>query len=234
MSEERGEPRNETPLSPTNMLESPPLSTFAYSAPAYVHLPSIISSDLKARRNAMTNYKDLKKQFVERGVTYHRQLFLRNVAARLKFTTAFEVLFKWLNTVANELLMEELEVALWGLYLEQMAPSDLTYGENSLLWLVAFAAKQYFNTEARLFETVCNSQVKGFTRLFEEWRAATGMIVDVNLVDLNSTVANLSKPRTCPARSQGRDYNCLVNELLTVPEHKAKESSEEAPDSPVS
>jgi hypothetical protein len=47
-------------------------------------------------------------------VGYHKQLFLRDLTARLKLETGFEALYKWLNSITNDLLMEELEVELWG------------------------------------------------------------------------------------------------------------------------
>jgi len=204
-----------TPLSPSNMLGSPPMSAFAYAAPAYIHLPNIISSDLKARRNAMVSHKDLKKQFIEKGVTYHRQLFLRNIAARSKLAASYEHLFNTLNEIANDLLMEELEVALWNIYMEQATSNDLTYAESVWLWLSAFAAKQYFSVDVRVFESVCGAQVKGFSQVYQEWRSRTTMALDVSLVDLNCMLAALSRPSNFPSRGQGRDYNLLVAELLT-------------------
>lgn len=227
MTEERSEGRSDTPLSPSNMLGSPPMSAFAYAVPAYIHLPNIISSDLKARRNAMVSHKDLKRQFVEKGVTYHRQLFLRNIAARSKLAGSYGELFCTLNEIANELLMEELEVALWGIYLDQASSNDLSCAESIWLWLSAFAAKQYFSVDVRVFESACGAQIKGFSQIYEQWRSRTTMALDVSLVDLNCMLATLSRPSSFPSRGQGRDYNLLVAELLT-PQSDPRCKTEEA------
>ena len=226
--EERREGRTDTPLSPSNMLGSPPMSAFTYTAPAYIHLPNIISSDLKTRRNAMVSHKDLKKQFMEKGVTYHRQLFLRNIATRSKLNAGYEQLFGWLNEIANELLMEELEVVLWGIYMEQAISNELVYEEEVWLWLSAFAAKQYFSVDVRVLENACGSHVKGFSSIYADWRSRTTMALDVSLMDLNSMLTALSRPSSSPDRGLGRDYNAVVTELLTPPIDKCKaEETEE-------
>ena len=224
------DPRLDQPLSPTSPMDLFPVPAMAY--PAYIHLPSIISSDLKARRNALASYKDLKKQFLERGVSYHRQLFLRNLAARQKLDTSFEELYQWMNEIGNELLMEELEVALWSWYLDQMKPTDLVIGENTVLWMLAYAAKQYFNTETKVFEGVCATHVNGFPKVYEDWKARSSLQVDISLAELNIMLSALAKPRTSPARSQGRDYNLAVEELLAAPSNRSR-IEEEAPDSPL-
>jgi hypothetical protein len=204
----------------------------ALAYPAYIHLPSIISSDLKARRNALASYKDLKKQFQERGVGYHRQLFLRNLAARLKLETGFEDLYKWLNSIANDLLMEELEVALWGWYLDQLKVDELDIEDTEALWMLAYAAKQYFNADTRVLESVCGAHIKGFPKTYESWKIQIGLVADISLSELNSMLSALAKPRTSPSRSQGRDYNIAVEELLAAPSHRsrAEEYCDQAPD----
>lgn len=228
MSETSPDPRLSQPLSPSTPLNFLPLPALAY--PAYVHLPSIISSDLKARRNALASYKDLKKQFQERGVSYHRQLFLRNLAGRLKLETRFEDLYKWLNTIANDLLMEELEVALWGWYLDQLKSNELGIEESEALWMLAFAAKQYFNADTRVLESVCSTHVPGFPKSYEAWKVQMALVTDISLAELNVMLTALAKPRTSPARNQGRDYNAAVEELLRAPSHRfrAEEDCDEA------
>ena len=232
MSESSPDPRLSQPLSPSTPMDFLPLPALAY--PAYVHLPSIISSDLKARRNALASYKDLKKQFQERGVSYNRQLYLRNLAGRLKLEARFEDLYKGLNSIANDLLMEELEVALWGWYLDQLKTSELGVEETKALWMLAFAAKQYFNTDTRVLESVCSTHVPGFPKSYEDWKARVALVTDISLAELNVMLAALAKPRTSPARSQGRDYNAAVEELLAVPSHRnrVEEDCEEAQSTP--
>ena len=216
------DPRLTQPLSPITPMDFLPMPAL----PAYIHLPSIISSDLKARRNALASYKDLKRQFQERGVSYHRQLFLRNLAARWKLETTFEDLYKWLNTIANDFLMEELEVALWGWYMDQLKGTDLEIAENEALWMLAFAAKQYFNTDTRVLESVCGTHVKGFPKTYDSWKEQIGLVSDISLAELNVMLASLAKPRTSSARNQGRDYNAAVEELVAAPTHRLRPEEE--------
>lgn len=215
--------KSDDPLSPSNMLGSPPFSLLTYPSPAYLHLPSVISSDLKARRSALVSHKDLKSKFMESGVTYHRQLYLKNTAARAKLTGEFQTLVEILYKIANELLMEELEVVLWSIYIDQSTSDDLENGEVAFLWLSAFAAKQYFSMEASGLESVCSSQVSGFVGRYEAWRQRTSIALDVSLAELNAMVTALSQPIAYSRHMKGRDYNVLVTELITAQDdHRTK------------
>ena len=188
-------------------------------------LQPIVTSEFKLRRTALIKYKELKKKYLETEVTYTRQLYLRHITARSKLDVPPLVLMQTLNRIANDLMMEELEVALWAAYLDKAGATDLQLGSDTLLLFTAYSSKLHFTTEAPMFEAFCVHQSSDFASRYQQWRLVTDVVTNVTLQELNKVVASLSQPRTSPFQTKFNDYNSLVSQLLTdqIVEERQKE-----------
>ena len=190
-------------------------------------LQPIVTSEFKLRRAALIKYKELKKKYLDTEVTYTRQLYLRHITARSKLDILPLVLMQTLNRIANDLLMEELEVALWAAFLDKANTVDLQLGGDMLLLFSAYSAKLHFTTDAPMFEAFCVHQSSDFTGKYQQWRLVTDMVSNVSLQELNKVIASLSQPRTSPFQTKFSDYNALVTQLIN--EQQAEERIKEEP-----
>ena len=190
-------------------------------------LQPIVTSEFKLRRAALIRYKEMKKKYLETEVTYTRQLYLRHITARAKLDVPPLVLMQTLNRIANDLLMEELEVALWAAFLDKANTVDLQLGSDTLLQFSAYSAKLHFTSEAPMFEAFCVHQSSDFTGKYQQWRLVTDMVGNVTLQELNKVVAALSQPRNSPFQTKFSDYNALVTQLIS--DQQAEERIKEEP-----
>ena len=191
-------------------------------------LQPIVTSEFKMRRTALIKYKELKKKYLETEVTYSRQLFLRHITARSKLDVPPLALMQTLNRIANDLMMEELEVALWAAYLDKANNSDLSLGCETLLLFSAYSAKLHFATDIPMFEAFCIHQSSDFATRYQQWRLVTDVVTNITLQELNKIVSVLSQPRSSPFQTKFSDYNALVTQLISEPtEEKPREVTPE-------
>jgi hypothetical protein len=120
-----------------------------------------------------------------------------------------------INRIANDLMMEELEVALWAAYLDKVSTSDMQLGYETLLLFSAYSSKQHFTTDMHIFEAFCVHQSSDFAARYHQWRLVTDVVTTISLQELNKVVSMLSTPRTSPFQTRFSDYNALVSQLIS-------------------
>lgn len=157
-------------------------------------------------------------------IPYQINLFLRRMAAKGPEGISKCALHGKIVTVVREIRLNELEVAVWSLYLEKfvwdMKAEELDKG----LYIAGIATKAYFDENGSLFRDYLETIWPGIQREYEEFRLEHADQLDISPKDLHFRFSQLS---FCPFQrvsTPAADYNELTDALLALapPQAKAK------------
>lgn len=127
-----------------------------------------------------------------------------------------ECILKLLTDAARELLMNELELVAWAVYLEKFVWKDMSLSLETLLVYSAFAVKSYMIDDIAMYQTHLSRRFPNFTTKYNEWITKNRTRMGIPARDLNIKYRRLTKPLTSKDDLKLIDYNTYVDEILQI------------------
>jgi hypothetical protein len=167
-------------------------------------------------RDLLREYEGLQANYSVEGASQTTQMFLRMIAASPLVPKACRQapLLRYFYEASKELMMNELEVALWAIYLERLVWPTSDSSVTLELSFTAFAAKLYLNDDIEPIEAYLNRRVVNFSTLHEHW--AEGKQLSVTPRELNGKFKALHRVVQQPEEDALVDYNYYVDDILQI------------------
>jgi len=160
----------------------------------------------------ISQYFQEKQLYQNEGTTIQTVSLIKKTAWNLSTSTESpKSLVNSLFKVKNQVLLNELEVCVWCLYIEKFAYTDKTLPLESSLLYSAFAVKEYFNDNVNALYEYLSSILEGFSKNYNDWSNKWKAQLTVNPKELNTKFkAGLQHEDN----SEVKDYNFYVDEIL--------------------
>lgn len=177
--------------------------------------------ETSAAGKLLHTYQLLQSRYQEEGITQHNQLFLRKLACRYRRGHETRRVLEMVTKVAKTLMMNDLEVVGWSIYLDRLTPSpDL---DSDLLYS-AVAAKFYFDDDIRVYQAFLERSSPNFSYSYNEWFRTHNSAMRIAPKELSQRFRQLSEGDFLIEPRELQDYNFLVERiLLTNPLHAPTE-----------
>lgn len=180
-------------------------------------LPSVLAglkADCVQSSKLLQTYQALQAQFAEEGVTQQSQLLLRKIA--LKFLARGEVAGEQavaeMAMVAKMLMMNDLEIVGWSIYLTRMSGDSVPL--NLHLTFSGVAAKYYFDDGIQAIQAYLEKTIPNFSHSYNVWFKAHKDCMRISPKELNVRFKELSEVEIESEPRVMQDYNFLVEEIL--------------------
>jgi hypothetical protein len=123
-------------------------------------------------------------------------------------------LFKLLVDIAKELMLNQLELVVWAIYLARFVWKDQSLPLETLLTYSAFAAKTHMNDGVTDFRSQLSPRypVAKATDWMSQYRGQMG----IGSREFNETYKRMSKPLVSQEDLKVIDYNYYVDEILQI------------------
>jgi hypothetical protein len=114
------------------------------------------------------------------------------------------------------LLLNELEIVVWAIYLEKYVwPNATEQNFSELLLYSAFAAKTYMNEDIQVFQQfIVRQKISNFNKVYNDWLGTYRQKMGIPPKELNKKFIYLSKSLQVDESSTVTDYNYYVDEIL--------------------
>jgi hypothetical protein len=167
---------------------------------------------------SLHKYSQQQALYLHEGMSQLSMLVIRRLIAEAAVPAprSKESLLKMLSETAKELLLNELELVVWSIYLEKFVWKDLGLPLETLLMYSAFAVKTYMNDEITVFQTHLNSRFSNFTSRYNEWITKHRSRMGIAPRELNTKFKKLTKPLISQDDVKVIDYNYYVDEILQI------------------
>lgn len=149
-------------------------------------------------------------------IPYQISLCLRRVAASGPESLPKAVLHRKVVAVARELLLNELEVAVWSLYLERLVWNMSAEEVEKGLYLAGLATKAYFEENFEAFEEYLETIFPGFGQDYQQFSQSHLKTLTIAPKDLRIRFSALSMCPIKPLYVAATDYNDLTDTLLAL------------------
>jgi hypothetical protein len=182
--------------------------------------PSVFSPPHQGR--SLKRYDDLSREFYKEGVNYSRQSLLRGISHEWQSKThvSFQEAFQMLTSVANALLLTNLELVYWSFILNKNL--DSVPDCHFLVFFTAYLTKCHLNSDPFPFEAYLNTVLPNFKHRFSNWQLVSDFTFEFTIKEVNSRYNKL----IANANSLGKNYNSMVDLLMQIPRRKASVMSE--------
>jgi hypothetical protein len=167
---------------------------------------------------SLHKYSQQMALYLHEGMSQLSMLVIRRLIAEAAVPAPRnkESLLKMLSETAKELLLNELELVVWSIYLDKFVWKDLGLPLETLLMYSAFAVKTYMNDEITVFQTHLNSRFSNFTSRYNEWITKHRSRMGIAPRELNTKFKKLTKPLISQDDVKVIDYNYYVDEILQI------------------
>jgi len=164
-------------------------------------------------------FSKLQEKYLEEGLSQETQLFLRRISTSkiMPSDVRHTPLLRTLCEICKDLLLNELEIALWALILERVPYQDTSFSFHLLY--SAYAAKVYLNDEITFIDYHLCAKYSDFFQKYQDWFLRSQTSIYVEAKELNSKFLELSTP---PAvhECQLINYNYYVDDILKAPSNQ--------------
>ena len=152
------------------------------------------------------------------------QLLLRKIAFSPDVPKRLErkELLKQLNQTTIDLLLNELEVVVWAIYLENMHWGLQSETLEDFLLFSAMAVKKYMNHDTGPVQAHLETDRPGFLERYEVWHGRHKDQLNVSPKLLNKRFKELNQPIAIKGENKSVDYNLCVDEILHTTPKTAK------------
>ncbi|CAG9325489.1 unnamed protein product [Blepharisma stoltei] len=173
---------------------------------------------------ARISYAELSEEFHNSGVSYMRQLLLRKTASSYysDFGMDYESTYILLNSIADILLLNEIEILYWSYLLQRTLRHNLSLPPQNICNLTAYLSKISFNEDIEPFEKIMGGTQ--FKLHFNNWLLITDFSTEPNLREINKMFSQLVY--NIKMEDGDKDYEEMVDNLMHTPKRKESMGSE--------
>lgn len=170
----------------------------------------------------LRRYDELLRDLYTDGIHYNRQCLLKGLSFELQAETkgSFEECYNLLVSVANSMILNELEVVYWSLLLKNRNP--LSPQCKNFAYFTAYLSKYSLNSDMAPFEAFISTIIPNFRMNFYNWQVMSDLTLDISTKDLNSRYKYL----LMVSEKITKDYESMVGNLMQIPRRKISIVSE--------
>lgn len=192
-----------------------------------------IQSDV---HSIFSSFEKLHEAYSKEGVSQENMLILRRIAAHpnVPYDYKNRPLLRFLTQVSKELMLNKLELVMWGMYLEKIVWKDTSLSLKNLLFFSAYAAKLYLNYDISDLNHYLALKFTDFLEAAKKWIDQHDIaLFNINTVELNHRFNELCTPPNDHDYIL-LDYNFYVDEIIQGELHYSdiENISEELPEEP--
>ena len=181
-------------------------------------------------------YEDLQRLYLAEGVSQQNQVLVRKIAGVEPVVTVLRgvELVPVLTRIAASLMLNELEIVGWSIYLARLLRPSHSTQPDSILTYTAVAAKYYFDDSIVLIQAYLEKSIPNFTKSYNDWFRSHSQILHISPKELNDRFKQLSEVELNIAPKELLDYNALVEDILqSTPVHTVPDPPQTFPIVPV-
>ena len=169
---------------------------------------------------------DVEKQHCRHLQRYHTafsrfelsarsQLMLKRMMTKGNEFYRSQPLGNLLRQVAAELMLNELELIVWSIYLDKLVWTQRVPSVRNVLYFTAYTAKTYLNEneDSLIFQAFLASTIRSFIVLYNIWITKQQSKIAILPSELNCKYSELTKPLLSD-RDKALDSNLYVDEIL--------------------
>ncbi|CAG9316252.1 unnamed protein product [Blepharisma stoltei] len=167
--------------------------------------------------NSLKIYYALNHQFKVLGRSELTERMIRRITKCDYIPKDFQArpLYINLSGIIDELMLTELEIALWAIYLENLVWKNLDTYTEQLLLFSAYKAKQYFNgNSVEPYLMYLKAKIGNFEENFKSWLIKYEDGFKVNLRMINEKLNMLKIVKDAESDYCSLDYNYYVDVIL--------------------
>ncbi|CAG9329256.1 unnamed protein product [Blepharisma stoltei] len=165
-----------------------------------------------------SKYQALKNWYQENRKNQTISLMLNRITKNNKISSEFysRPLLMLLEEICDSLMMEELEISLWAIYLDNIIwGKNASYFENGI-WFASYAAKSSLSNDIEIYEKIIVEKIPNFHRFYDEWYSQHRSDLSVNSMNINQKYNKLSRIAKY-YQFTVLNYNYYVDKILDSP-----------------
>lgn len=176
------------------------------------------SEKVKIHTKHLQQYDDLHTAFLEEGISQLSHLLVRRIAHDAKIPPDYrsQPLLRLLTDTVQDMMMNELEIVVWAIYLERFIWKEGSGNLHQRLLQSAYAVKTYLNDDVSPYQAHLIEKFSNFTQSYNMWLASCKNYMGINPRDLNNKFKQLSKSINSSGDPRVVDYNYYVDEILQI------------------
>ncbi|CAG9331552.1 unnamed protein product [Blepharisma stoltei] len=121
-----------------------------------------------------------------------------------------------LTETAEEMVMNDLEIAVWSIYLKRFVWDDINQPFKAMLYITALAVKSYMNLSVQPFKAYLVTKIPNFSNIYNCWAGNRKNALSIFPQELNRVYKSLSKPVISQDDLKLIDYNYYVDDILEL------------------
>lgn len=176
-------------------------------------------------------YEQLHNAYSDRNPTQQALLYLKRVASDGVIPMEFKryPLLRLLSEIAKDLLMNELEVVGWSVYLDRFVWGSDPANLHQLLHFAGLAVKCYFDSEVDVIKAHVRRKNRRLYEQFEAWKSLNEGNMKILPKEMNDKFRKLNAFPDPVDIAALLDYNYIVDEILQLsPPYNAVERDQNA------
>jgi hypothetical protein len=164
-----------------------------------------------------------------------QQLFILRIATSPKIPSPFKSLplLSLLTQTVKEMLMNDIEIVIWAIYLDRFAWKEACCSLKIILYITAFAVKSYLSCRLEHFHAFLSHKFPNFSSQFAAWLEKSSRRLSTLPKELNKKYVQLSQ------RIQNNElglinYNFTVDSILEMAppyQHENSANKQQEPES---
>ena len=177
-------------------------------------VPSLRNPTSKSKPMILA-YKEQYINYINKGLSQISLLMIRRIASNTEIPISlrsYPLLRKLENTV-KDLLMNEIEITLFGIFLESFGWNDTEFSLDNILPYTGLLAKKELNQNIESILDYFTLIDDNFLKNYEKWGKKYKHLCSIDPVLLNSTFSIYSSVEDKNERKI-IDYNYIVDEIL--------------------
>lgn len=163
-------------------------------------------------------YEQLQNAYIDRNPTQQALLYLKRVASDGVIPMEFKryPLLRLLSEIAKDLLMNELEVVGWSVYLDRFVWGSDPANLHQLLQFSGLAVKCYFDSDVDVITAHIKRKAHRLYDQFEAWKSLNEGNMKILPKEMNSKFRKLNAFPDPADLAALLDYNYIVDEILQL------------------
>lgn len=155
-------------------------------------------------------------QFRQAEITYQCHLFVRKIANAVPPPRKSSALLQKLYSTAKAFQLNELEVAVWSLYLTRIVWEQHPDLQDTLMTFAALATKEHFDSEPEVYRAFLASRIPDFDVAYANWRTSCQASLEVYPTELRDRFQELCDTPYEVVHEETPDYNLLILAILEM------------------
>ena len=166
------------------------------------------------RKQSKLKYQELYMKYLDHGLSQTSLLIIRRIASNPEIPSYFrcQPLLRFIESAVIELMMNEFEITLFGIYLENFGWEDKEFPLELILACSGLVVKRKLSQQSDIILGHFESIFPSFGFSFKSWEIKYENLLEIDSRHINLKYASYSSPTESPERII--NYNYVVDDIL--------------------